>query len=308
MFATSLEIVTIICYGLSALQFYRLLASEQDSGRFAQWGFRFLAFALLTHAGTNLVVLMERSEVFATSSGILSWTALLLGCLFWGLGDRPSLKGLGVFILPFVLTGYVASLAFTSTHLAPFDLWLEDRFTALHVAFLVFAEVLFVFAALLALAHIFFAQRLKSKRLGTWFKNMPALHSLDEMTFRFLVGASFLFWVGTLAAFVIARNRWGTFFAWEPKLIWTLSVCIALTLLVQMRVVLAWRGQKLARLIVTVSLLSLIAYIWIESTKVSRHRGNFTFHIMDDDDKNLYWPETSLVTHTSSYQRAGWLV
>lgn len=176
--------LTIGGYLISALVFYLgLIRSPASTGTF-HWARGLLAGTLTLHAVDIVVRSLAiracpvQSAAFALS---LAGVVTVGGFLVWAKQGR--LLSLGVVVAPLALGMFVASQALLGQDI---DTDIPGWFLALHVLANLSAVALFMIAAAAAIAYLFQAGRLKSKRAVVTKSAFPGLSSLEALIQRSL--------------------------------------------------------------------------------------------------------------------------
>jgi ABC-type transport system involved in cytochrome c biogenesis permease subunit len=76
---------------------------------------------------------------------------------------------------------------------------------------------------------------------------LPSLETLDELNYRFVAWGFALFTVGIITGTLLAKQRWGEFWTWEPVQVLSTIAWLLYALLLQTRAA-GWRGRKAATL------------------------------------------------------------
>jgi ABC-type uncharacterized transport system permease subunit len=171
-------------YLVSALLFYLALVRFRASASYLGWARRLLEATVVVHA-VDIVVrsIMVHKCPVQSAAFALSITALVVavGFLVWARHGR--LLSLGVIVAPISLGMFVASQVLLRQATAPA---VPGWFLALHVLANLSAVALFVLAAAAAIAYLFQAGRLKSKRPTVAKAAFPGLSSLESLILQLL--------------------------------------------------------------------------------------------------------------------------
>ena len=73
---------------------------------------------------------------------------------------------------------------------------------------------------------------------------LPSLETLDELNYRFVAWGFALFTVGIVTGTLLAKQRWGEFWTWEPVQVLSTIAWLLYALLLQTRAA-GWRGRLL---------------------------------------------------------------
>ena len=137
------------------------------------------------------------------------WVVVLLS--LW-LERHHGLKVLGAFVLPVVL-----AFSLKSTGPPPgIEPTLSGAWLWVHIGLALIGIAAFVLNFAGALMYLLQERQLKAKRPGTFYYRLPALETLDRLTYRMLaLGFPFLT-TGLILGVVWAGPAWGSVFAFDP--------------------------------------------------------------------------------------------
>lgn len=146
-------------------------------------------------------------------------------------------------------------------------------FYALHIGSLFFSLALLAVASVAGAIFLFLERRIKGKKTmkGIW-QDMPALSMLDKVNAFCSLAAFPLYTIGVVAGLIWTRPVFGSTFNGDPKQIFTIFVWALLGLLFYKRAAGGWHGRKPAILVLTIFVLSLFSFIFI-NLFLSVHHG-----------------------------------
>jgi ABC-type uncharacterized transport system permease subunit len=235
--------LTMVGYLTSATVFYLALVRSPASASILAWARRLLVLAIVAHIGDivarsfTLHACPVQSAAFALSLAALVAT---VGFLTWARSGR--LLSLGVIVVPLSLGMFVASQVLLQKAVAT-DV--PGWFLAFHVLANLTAVALFVIAAAAAIAYLYQAARLKSKRPAAGGIAFPGLSSLESIIERSLAWGLGPMTLGVISGAVFAeRLSRGGIESLRVTLAYTCWLGVA-SLVVGQRLV-GWNGRKVA--------------------------------------------------------------
>jgi len=138
------------------------------------------------------------------------WVIVLVEVL---IERRTGVRVLGAFVLPIVVVLSLKAATPREMTLAPA---LASAWIWIHIALALIGIAAFVFNFAGALMYLLQEHQLKTKRPGAFYYRLPALETLDHLTFRTLaLGFPFLT-TGLVLGALWARTAWGSTFTFDP--------------------------------------------------------------------------------------------
>jgi len=154
------------------------------------------------------------------------WVIVLLEVL---IEQRSGLRVLGAFVLPIAVVLILKATTARPATLAP-----------------ALAGAAFVFNFVGAIMYLLQERQLKLKRPGAFYYRLPALETLDRLTFRTLaLGFPFLT-VGLLLGALWARTSWGTALTFDPLAFFSLVAWVIYAGTLAGRAAAGWHGRRAA--------------------------------------------------------------
>jgi cytochrome c-type biogenesis protein CcsB len=210
--------------------------------------YRLSVLAALAGWAAHTVALIARSlELGAPPLGSLPdaiwvavWVIVLLEVL---LEQRTGVRVLGAFVLPIVV---VLSLKATTTRPGTLAPVLGSAWIWIHIALAMVGIAAFVFNFAGAIMYLLQERQLKAKRPGTFYYRLPALQTLDRLTFRTLaLGFPFLT-TGLVLGAMWARAAWGSAFAFDPLAFFSAVAWLVYAGTLAGRAAAGWHGRRAA--------------------------------------------------------------
>jgi cytochrome c-type biogenesis protein CcsB len=224
---------------------------------------RRIALVVLTSAfGMDTVAVLLRSiaegsvavNSFHDQLSFLAW--LIVGAYLL-LEIRYHLAVVGALVSPlaFLLT-FSAYAVYSGTERGEVQsVWLPA-----HVAPAFLGYAIFVLAFFVSLLYLLQDRQLKGKRKRSMLGHLPSLETLDELNYRFVAWGFALFTVGIITGTLLAKQRWGEFWTWEPVQVLSTIAWLLYALLLQTRAA-GWRGRKAATLTILGFALLVVSFL-----------------------------------------------
>jgi ABC-type uncharacterized transport system permease subunit len=152
-------------------------------------------------------------------------------------------KVLGAFVLPIAV---LLSLKATTVRPATLAPALAGAWVWIHIALAVIGIAAFVFNFVGGIMYLLQERQLKIKRPGAFYYRLPALATLDRLTFRTLaLGFPFLT-VGLVLGALWARTAWGSAFTFDPLAFFSLVAWVIYAGTLAGRAAGGWHGRRAA--------------------------------------------------------------
>ncbi len=145
----------------------------------------------------------------------------------------------------------------------------------LHISTATGGVALFAIAFGVALMYLLQEREVKGKRFGALFSRLPSLDALDNLNQRLVRVGFAVYSVALVTGAVVAKNAWGSFWAWDPQQISSLSVWLLYGAMVQMHHM-GVHGRKYAILTLAGFALVLGSMLALGAVpNATRHGGTF---------------------------------
>jgi len=170
------------------------------------------------------------------------WIAV--GLTLW-LERASGLKVLGAFVLPVVSMLGVSSAA-RGLGLAQMDRALTSAWLWTHIALALIGIAAFMLNFAGAIMYVLQERQLKARRPGAFYYRLPALETLDRLTYRTLaLGFPFLT-TGLILGAVWAGRAWGSVFAFDPLAMLSFVAWAIYAATLAGRAAAGWHGRRAA--------------------------------------------------------------
>jgi cytochrome c-type biogenesis protein CcsB len=203
--------------------------------------------ALAGWAAHTVALILRAVELGAPPLGTLPdaisvgvWGIVLLEVL---IEQRTGVRVLGAFVLPVVV---VLSLKVTGAPPRTLAPALASAWIWIHIALAMVGIAAFVFNFAGAIMYLLQERQLKAKRPGAFYYRLPALQTLDRLTFRTLaLGFPFLT-TGLVLGAMWARVAWGSAFTFDPLAFFSLVAWVIYAGTLAGRAAAGWHGRRAA--------------------------------------------------------------
>jgi cytochrome c-type biogenesis protein CcsB len=187
----------------------------------------------------------------------LSFLAWLIVGAYLLLEVRYHLAVVGALVSPlaFLLTFSAYAVYSGAERAEGQSVWLPA-----HVAPAFLGYAIFVLAFFVSLLYLLQDRQLKGKRKRSMLGRLPSLETLDELNYRFVAWGFALFTVGIVTGTLLAKQRWGEFWTWEPVQVLSTIAWLLFALLLQTRAA-GWRGRKAATLTILGFALLVVSFL-----------------------------------------------
>jgi len=199
--------------------------------------------AWILHTGALIALAIELGRPpFGSLPEAISVSAWVVVLLNMWLERRYGLSGLGAFVLPVAL-----ALSLQSTSIRPLiGQTLSGAWVWVHIGLALVGIAAFVFNFAGALMYLLQERQLRAKRPGALYYSLPALATLDRLTYRTLaLGFPFLT-TGLLLGVLWAGASWGSVFAFDPVALLSYVAWTVYAATLAGRAVGGWHGRRAA--------------------------------------------------------------
>lgn len=236
--------VVLYVLGTGAFLGYLLLLDRPSLARAARG---VTALGLLLHAGSIVAGFVETRVTPASglyeAVSFFAWAIVGASLLFQA---RYRLDVLGAFATPLAALLMLAASTAPELPARPPGPALQSLWLPVHVTLVFLGDALLALAACAGLIYLMQERRLKARRVNWMTRRLPSLEVLDEVNVRTLTIGFPLLTLGLLSGAIWARFAWGTFWSWEPKVVFSVLTWVLYAVLIQGRFVVGWRGRRAA--------------------------------------------------------------
>jgi cytochrome c-type biogenesis protein CcsB len=130
--------------------------------------------------------------------------------------------------------------------IVPVEPVLNSFWLPVHVIFAIGGNDMFALAFAAGVMYLIQERQIKSKRIGGFYRRLPALKVLDDLNSRCLTLGFPLLTLGIITGSIWAESAWGTYWSWDPKQTWSLITWFIYAALLHGRLTVGWRGRRAA--------------------------------------------------------------
>jgi cytochrome c-type biogenesis protein CcsB len=237
----TLAVIAYVC--ATGLALAHLIQREELVHRLASVA-TLAGWACHTVALIMLGVEMGRPPLGSLTEAVSVAVWVAVGLTMW-VERQYGVKVLGAFVLPVVLMLSVSSAA-RPLSLGQVDRALSSAWMWVHIALALVGIAAFVLNFAGALMYLLQERQLKAKRPGAFYYRLPALATLDRLTYRTLaVGFPFLT-TGIILGALWATAAWGSVFAFDPLAMLSFVAWAIYAATLAGRAAAGWHGRRAA--------------------------------------------------------------
>jgi cytochrome c-type biogenesis protein CcsB len=175
----------------------------------------------------------------------LSMAALALGAMFLYVQYKFNLKMLGLFAALILAITMLSALVLPDTQAPPNDAFKGVWFYC-HILLIFAGDAALGLACGAGILYLLQEKGIKARNPGFFFKRLPSLDFLDDVSHACITTGFFLLTLGLVTGFVYAKVLWGHFWSWDFKEVFSLGAWFVYAVLLHLRLYAGWRGRKSA--------------------------------------------------------------
>ncbi len=261
--------LAILFYGIAAVCFVIIFLSKKGKLRAA--GYLFLLLGIFTQGLDLLVFGLDQHRIPAANLvetfSLVTWVIIVL---FIIVARRDSMEAMGVILIPLAILSLISN-AITSVSEAGVEPLLRGGWIFVHIPLVILSMASLSIAFITSLMYLIQERQLKSKHPAFFYHRLPSLQVCDEISYKSLWAGFFLLTLGILTGMVWSKYLRGAYWSWDYKEIWSLITWALYALLLQGRMLAAWRGRKAAYLAIVGFALMLFTFIGVAAIFQSYH-------------------------------------
>jgi len=158
---------------------------------------------------------------------------------------KYRLEALGAFVSPVAVVLMVLAALFPK-EIVPVEPVLNSVWLPIHVSLAIIGNALFALGFAAAVMYLLQERQIKSKKIGVFYRRLPALKVLDDLNYHCLTWGFLFLTLGIITGSIWAESAWGTYWSWDPKQTWSLITWFIYAALLHGRLTVGWRGRKAA--------------------------------------------------------------
>jgi cytochrome c-type biogenesis protein CcsB len=163
---------------------------------------------------------------------------------------KYRLEVMAAFISPVAVVLMILASLFPK-EIVPVAPVLESFWLPIHVTLAIIGNAMFALAFAAGIMYLIQERQIKSKKIGAFYRRLPALKVLDDLNYRCLTFGFPLLTLGIITGSIWAESAWGSYWTWDPKETWSLITWFLYAALLHGRLTVGWRGRKAAIFAVT---------------------------------------------------------
>jgi len=260
---------TLFFYFLAAFHYALFLVNQRESiGKVCQIT-TIVAFAVHTLYLIYQMVYLGRIPItnLREALGFFAWATV---AIYLVLEYRVKSRVIGAFIIPLAFIALAVSLTFPVV-LTPLPAYFSSPWLGIHttLAFLAYASFMIAFGV--GTMYLIQDRQLKHKHPGAFYRRLPSIELLDELSYKAIAMGFPLLTLGMLSGSIWANSAWGEYWGWEPKNIWSLITWLIYAVYLHARLVSGWRGRKSAYLSIAGFLITLFTFLGVNLLMPGNH-------------------------------------
>ena len=173
-----------------------------------------------------------------------AWTIIFLYVLLeW----RTKNKSIGTVAAPlaFLAMAYASYSPNIKSQIQPLLPALQSNWLIAHVVTCFFGYAAFGLAFGMSLLYLL--KKLDKGDTSNMFLGLlPGTSVLDDLSYQMTVIGFLLLTLGIITGSVWAHSAWGRYWGWDPKETWSLITWFVYALLLHSRLMMSWRGKRMA--------------------------------------------------------------
>jgi len=241
-----------------------------------RWGgLAVLLAAFVAHGGAIVARSLAGGYVAVTTDyEALSFFAWLIVGVYLAVETRYRLVAVGAVVatLAFMVTlGAFAS--YSGVRDLPPNL--RSAWLPVHVALAFLGNAVLALAFCVSLVYLVQERRLKEKRVDRRLRRLPSLETLDQLNYRALAWGFPLLTLGIVTGALWGKHSWGHFWSWEEREVFSLILWLLYAGLLQARLVIGWRGRRLATVTIIGFAVVLVSFVFGHVLFPGKHGGSF---------------------------------
>jgi cytochrome c-type biogenesis protein CcsB len=234
--------------------------------------FATLAVTLTVHLVAVVVRMIgERHVPLANVGEAVTFFALCTALVYAYLEARMRTQTMGIFIIAIVLV-FQTVATFRYEPFAPIAENLRSPWFAFHITSTLLAFSGFTIAAVTSALYLLLYRELHSMRPGYIFQRIPSLEMLDVMSRRAVKLGFILFSAGLVTGMMWAKQVWGYFWRWDPKMCTSLTVWLIYAAYLWVRTRPTWSGRRVAYVAILGFAMLIFTFVLVDVVFQTKHR------------------------------------
>jgi cytochrome c-type biogenesis protein CcsB len=204
----------------------------------------------------------------------LSMSALALGGMFLYFQYKFNLKILGLFASTLLSILMLAVMVIPDTPVAANEVLKGFWFVA-HILLVFTGDAALGLACGAGILYLLQEKGIKAKAPGFFFKRLPSLDFLDNVSYACITTGFTLLTLGLITGFIYAKSIWGRFWSWDFKEVFSLGTWFVYAALLHFRFHSGWRGRKSAIMTIVGFMIIIFTFLGV-NIFLGGHHQEFT--------------------------------
>ena len=226
-----------------------------------RWSYRILFAGFIFHTlylvhqyyltGTAPVISLKATLSF------FSWCIIGVYLVFQ---LKFGLMVLGSFVAPLAAVLMIISSAIPGMEVVVKP-GLKSTWLTVHVVTIFIGDGIFAITFMASIMYLIQERQIKKKTLGSFYKRLPSLETLDSINhYSLMYGFPFLTF-GMITGAIYAQYAIGSYWQWDPKEVWSLITWLSYAVLLHERLAVGWRGRRAALMSIICFLILIFTFI-----------------------------------------------
>jgi cytochrome c-type biogenesis protein CcsB len=204
----------------------------------------------------------------------LSFAGFAFGGMFLYFQYKFNLKILGVFAATVLSILMLAVMLIPDTPMAANEILRGFWFVA-HIVLVFTGDAALGLACGAGILYLLQEKGIRSKNPGFFFKRLPSLDFLDNVSYTCMTTGFVLLTFGLITGFIYAKAIWGRFWSWDFKEVFSIGTWLLYATLLHFRFHSGWRGRKSAIMTIVGFVIIIFTFLGV-NIFLGGHHQNFT--------------------------------
>ncbi len=153
---------------------------------------------------------------------------------------------ISIFVLPiaFLAIGYASFSSDIDGSLQPIVPALKSNWLVTHVVTCFLGYASFTISFIFSL--IYLIRKKISINYFDFFYHLTDIYVLEQVNYQLVMFGIFFLSIGIITGSIWANSAWGSYWSWDPKETWSLITWLIYAVLIHVRLVKNWSGEKIA--------------------------------------------------------------
>lgn len=196
------------------------------------------------------------TSLFTFSDVLVIFSFLLVIVYFYFALGKEKAYTLATFFLPFPLFILSLNILLSEKNLfSPFSPYIKSLWFPLHIITSLLSHAFLIAGLVASIMYLLQEKEIKKKHFGYFFRKLPPLHSLERIAEKSLYKGFFLLTLGIISGVIWSELAFGDYWRWSAKEMISLALWLIYAGMIHQRILIGWRGKRLAYMFVIGGLL-----------------------------------------------------